>query len=229
MAFIVLEGLDGAGKSTQIRQLQEWLTDQGFTYEYVHFPRFTTPVYGDLIARFLRGELGAVDAVNPYLVGLIYAGDRREAAPMIRKWIDEQKVVIIDRYVTSNIAYQCAKLESEEEKKALREWILNLEYDTNAIPKPDITLFLDVPFAFTEKSLSENREGDDREYLKGKSDIHEASLDLQQAVRKVYVDESRYDPSFHVVDCSDPNGKMLSPEETFEKIKQLLLPPLCKQ
>ena len=226
MAFIVLEGLDGAGKSTQIRQLQEWLDEQGMAYEYLHFPRFATPVYGDLVARFLRGELGGVEEVNPYLVGLIYAGDRRDAAETIRRWLTQKKVVIIDRYVTSNIAYQCAKLESDDEKKALREWILNLEYNDHAIPRPDITLFLDVPFAFTEKSLSKNREGDDREYLQGKEDIHEASLKLQQEVRQVYLNEAEHDPTVKIVTCSDSNGHMLLPEQTFEKIKEYLKPIL---
>ena len=226
MAFIVLEGLDGAGKSTQIRQLQQWLEEQGKMYEYIHFPRFDTPVYGELVARFLRGELGSVDEVNPYLVALIYAGDRKEAAVAIHRWLTEKKVVIIDRYVTSNIAYQCAKLGASEEKNALREWILDLEYNENAIPKPDITLFLDVPFAFTEKSLAKNREGEDRDYLRGKEDIHEASLDLQQAVRQVYLNEAKEDPTVKVVNCSDENGRMLPPEKTFEKIKEYLNPIL---
>ena len=99
MPFIVLEGLDGAGKSTQVRMLQERLSAQGFAYEYLHFPRFDAPVYGELVARFLRGELGALDQVNPYLVALIYAGDRAEAAPMIRRWLEAGKFVIVDRYV----------------------------------------------------------------------------------------------------------------------------------
>lgn len=226
MAFIVLEGLDGAGKSTQIRQLQDWLAERGLMYEYIHFPRFDTPVYGELVARFLRGELGAVDQVNPYLVALIYAGDRAEAAVTIRRWLAENKVVILDRYVTSNIAYQCAKLASDDEKAALRQWILNLEYDEHAIPKPDITLFLDVPFAFTEQSLAKNREGGDREYLQGKEDIHEASLDLQQAVRRVYLAEAQHDPTVRVVDCSGPDGAMLPPEQTFERIKEYINPLL---
>lgn len=226
MAFIVLEGLDGAGKSTQIRQLQQWLDEQGKMVEYLHFPRFETPLYGDLIARFLRGELGAVDEVNPYLTALIYAGDRKEAAPLIRRWLNEQKVVIVDRYVSSNIAYQCAKLQGDAEKNALRTWIRELEYDMNGIPEPDMTLFLDVPFAFTEKSLAKNRQGDDRDYLQGKTDIHEDSLDLQQAVRQVYLAEAALDPAFRVVDCSDESGEMLKPEETFARIRECLAPVL---
>ena len=108
MSLIVLEGLDGAGKSTQIDLLQQLLASRGLRYEYLHFPRFDAPIYGELIARFLRGELGAVDAVDPYVVALLYAGDRADAAPVIRRWLDEGKFVILDRYVYSNVAYQCA-------------------------------------------------------------------------------------------------------------------------
>ena len=88
MALIVLEGLDGAGKSTQVNKLQQMLASCGIGYEYLHFPRFDAPVYGELIARFLRGELGEVGAVDPYIVALLYAGDRADAAPMIRNWLD---------------------------------------------------------------------------------------------------------------------------------------------
>ena len=110
--FIVLEGLDGAGKSTQIKRLTRFFEERGRECAYLHFPRFNAPVYGELIARFLRGEFGSASEVNPYLVALIYAGDRADAATMIRQWLDAGKVVILDRYVYSNVGYQCAKLEA---------------------------------------------------------------------------------------------------------------------
>lgn len=221
--FIVIEGLDGAGKSTQVALIRRLFEDRyRKPVEYLHFPRFDAPVYGDLVARFLRGELGALDEVNPYLVALIYAGDRQEAASMIRQWLAEGKAVIVDRYVYSNIAYQCAKLPPasvSRERAALKEWILNLEYGHNDIPRPDLSLFLDVPFAFTEKKLTEQREGDDRDYLNGKQDIHEASLTLQQNVREVYLSCAQDDPDFKVIGCSDPEtGAMLVPELIFTKI-----------
>lgn len=220
MAFIVLEGLDGAGKSTQVKMLQEYLESKGMGYEYLHFPRFDSPVYGDLIARFLRGELGALDRVNPYLVALIYAGDRHNAAGMIRGWLDEGKVVVADRYVYSNIGYQCAKVTNPVERKELRNWILNLEYEYNGIPVPDISLFLDVPFVFTKKKLADAREGDDRGYLNGKEDIHEASLALQESVREVYLEQSGRDERFKVIECVDADGGMPSKDKIFASIRE---------
>ena len=220
--FIVLEGVDGSGKSTQIANLQRLFAEQGIPTEYLHFPRFDAPYFGDLIARFLRGELGSVEQVDPYIVAMLYAGDRRDAAEMIRGWIAEGRVVICDRYVYSNIGYQCAKVAEKEERERLREWILSLEYDYFKIPRPNVSLFLDVPFAFTErKLLQEQREGDDRAYLHGKKDIHEQSMDLQRQVRQVYIDAAQYDEAMHVVDCSH-DGEMASPEEIFGRIKAVV-------
>lgn len=226
MPFIVLEGLDGAGKSTQVKMLQEYLNSKGHRYEYLHFPRFDAPVYGDLVARFLRGELGALDQVNPYLVALIYAGDRAEAASMIRSWLDEGKFVIVDRYVYSNVGYQCAKVDDPAEREQLRQWIVDLEYQHNAIPQPDLSLFLDVPFSFTQRKLTEQRDGDDRQYLHGKQDIHEASLSLQERVRRVYLDQVSHDSRFRVIECTDEHGEMRAPEAIFERIMAEVSPLL---
>ena len=202
--FIVLEGLDGAGKSTQIRMLRQLLAERGVESEYVHFPRFDAPVYGELIARFLRGESG----------------------PQIRAWIAEGKAVVLDRYVYSNVGFQCAKLPAGERRDRLAQWILDLEFGYNDLPRPDLSLFLDVPFAFTERKLTEVREGDDRDYLQGSRDIHEDALDLQRRVREVYLAAAAKDDSLRVVDCSDPSGAMGSPEHNFEKIRAVLAPIL---
>ena len=218
MPFIVLEGLDGAGKSTQLNKLISFLSQRGAKYEYLHFPRFDAPVYGDLIARFLRGEFGAVDQVSPWLVSLIFAGDRAEAAQMIRNWLAEGRYVITDRFVYSNIAYQCAKISDIRERTQLKEWILNLEFGHNGVPRPDVSLFLDVPFKFTEARLQSLREGDDRSYLNGAQDIHEQSLELQKRVREMYMECARNDEGLKVVDCSDGHGAMDTPENIFKKI-----------
>ena len=224
--FIVLEGLDGAGKSTQIKQLRALLQSRGIESEYVHFPRFEAPVYGELIARFLRGELGSVESVDPYIVALLFAGDRADMAPQIRKWEAEGKVVIVDRYVYSNIGYQCAKIADAEGQQRLKQWILETEYGYYNIPRPDLSIFLDVPFSFTAKSLTELRTGDDRAYLNGQSDIHESSLDLQQQVRRVYLEAAKTDACLKVVDCSNSEGGMDSPEGIFARIEALVLPLL---
>jgi len=225
--LIVLEGLDGAGKSTQIRKLQQSFADRGVESEYLHFPRFDAPVYGDLIARYLRGEFGDADRVDSYLVALIFAGDRADAAPMIRSWLAAGKAVILDRYVWSNVAYQCAKMKgTQEERRRLMRWILDLEYGHNRLPRPDLSLFLDVPFSFTEHKLAQMREGDDRSYLNGGRDIYESSLALQREVREMYLAAAGDDERLSVVDCSDASGAMETPEGIFARIVEALAPVL---
>ncbi len=215
--FIVIEGLDGAGKSTQVQRLIEWFESQDRSVKYLHFPRFDAPIYGELIAKFLRGEFGELEAVNPYLVALLYAGDRAEAAEMIRGWLRAGEVVVLDRYVLSNVAYQCAK--EKNDKAALKEWILDLEYTKNEIPRPDATIFLNVPFDFTKAKLEGERKGNDRDYLQGSRDIHEASLTFQQQVREVYV--NHHEPNYHIVDCAG-DGAMLPIEDIAAKILSII-------
>lgn len=218
--LVVLEGLDGAGKSTQVRLLREYLTQRTGALEYIHFPRYDAPVYGDLIGRFLRGEFGSIEAVHPQLVALLFAEDRHGAAPRIREALAAGKTVLLDRYVYSNIAYQCAKLSGAEERGRLRDWIFDTEYGTFNLPVPDLNLFLDVPIGFVKESLSRSRAGDDnRGYLAGAQDIHEADIAFQQSVRDLYLDQTRRDPRFLRIDCSDSAGAMLPPDAIFNKVR----------
>lgn len=220
--LIVLEGLDGAGKSTQVKKLREYLEKVTPSLEYIHFPRYGAPVYGDLISRFLRGDFGTNETVHPQLVALLFAEDRHGAGPGIRKALEEGKTVLLDRYVYSNIAYQCAKLHDVTERKNLRDWILTTEYGPFNLPRPDINIFLDVPIDFVKENLASHREGADRAYLEGTQDIHEASISFQKDVREMYLAETVSDPHFIRVDCSDKNGRMLSPGDIFQKVKDII-------
>lgn len=218
--LIVLEGLDGAGKSTQVKKLQNYIVSSGKKLRYLHFPRFDAPVVGDMIAKFLRGDFGDINQVDPMLVALLYAEDRRDAASMVRGWLEEGDVVLFDRYVYSNIAFQCAKIDDKQRASELRDWIFKSEYEDFAIPRPDINIFLDVPIGFVSSKLAEERKGDDREYLQGKSDIHEADITFQMKVRDVYLEQCQRDSSFIRIDCSDPQGNMLPADDIFEKIRK---------
>lgn len=220
--LIVLEGLDGAGKSTQVKKLREYLEKVTSSLEYIHFPRYGAPVYGDLISRFLRGDFGTNETVHPQLVALLFAEDRHGAGPGIRKALEEGKTVLLDRYVYSNIAYQCAKLHDVTERKNLRDWILTTEYGPFNLPRPDINIFLDVPIDFVKENLASHREGADRAYLEGTQDIHEASISFQKDVREMYLAETVSDPHFIRVDCSDKNGRMLPPGDIFQKVKDII-------
>ena len=218
--LIVLEGLDGAGKSTQLKMLREWLSSTGKNVKYLHFPRFEAPVYGDLIAKFLRGDFGAIDQVHPQLVALLFAEDRKDAAKEMREWLDNGDVVILDRYVFSNIAFQCSKLNNKSEQEELANWIFDHEFNTFAIPKPDLNIFLDVPIEFVDSKLKNSRSGDDRAYLDGKNDIHEANISFQIKVREIYLQQCDKHKNFIRIDCGSDSGIMLPAVDIFSEIKR---------
>lgn len=219
--LIVLEGLDGAGKSTQVHKLKNYLEGLNANLEYIHFPRYDAPVYGNLISKFLRGGFGPLEAVHPQLVALLFAEDRHTALPSIKRTLEQGGTVLLDRFVYSNIAYQCAKLDDPVEREEVKSWILDTEFGTFGLPRPDLNIFLNVPIDFVEESLSANRAGDDRDYLRGQKDIHEADIGFQKKVREMYLELADSDSGLKVVDCSDPCGRMLDADTIFAKIKTL--------
>ena len=220
--LVVLEGLDGAGKSTQVKKLRTYLESIFGNIEYIHFPRYDAPVYGDLISRFLRGDFGDNDTVHPQLVALLFAEDRHGAAPEMKEALKKGRTVLLDRYVYSNIAYQCAKLRNEAEAGSLRDWIFNTEYGNFGLPVPDLNIFLDVPIGFVEQKLKAGRNGQDRDYLEGAQDIHEADIEFQKKVRDIYRSQCELDPKFIRIDCSDERGAMLPPGEIFARIRSVV-------
>lgn len=218
--LIVLEGLDGAGKSTQVRMFREYLESVSPDVEYIHFPRYDAPVYGNLISKFLRGDFGPNESVHPQLVALLFAEDRRAAASRIRGTLEAGGTVLLDRYVYSNISYQCAKMPDGDGAEELREWILDTEYGKFGLPRPDLNIFLDVPISFVRHSLEKQRQGAERDYLNGGQDIHEADINFQKKVRDMYRRQAREDSRFITIDCSDQEGRMLPPENIFAKVRE---------
>lgn len=223
--IITIEGLDGAGKSTQINLLIERLKDLGIRHKFIHFPMLNKGFYGSLIAEYLRGDLGTVQNVHPKLVALLFAEDRNEHKAKLEQWLDEGYLIIMDRYVNSNIAFQCAKTNGVEEKAKLKNWILDFEFNHNNLPRPNLSFYLNVPFHHIETLLRAPRVGEDREYLNGKKDIHEESLSLQKNVYTEYLTLLREQSDFYEIECFGENLNWLLPEvihnRIFEKIELL--------
>lgn len=224
--IITIEGLDGSGKSTQIDLLTNRLNSIGIEHKFIHFPMLNKGKYGELIAEYLRGELGSLEHVHPKLVALLFAEDRNEHKALLKQWLAEGYLIIMDRYVHSNIAFQCAKTADHKNKKALKKWILDFEFNHNKLPVPDISFFLNVPFSHIEKSLKDTRTGEDRAYLNGKKDIHEDSLELQKNVYTEYLAMLEEEEKFFEINCfgsdSDWLGKDTIHEAIFQQIKLLL-------
>ena len=217
--IIAIEGLDGSGKSTQIELLTQHFEATGLDYRFVHFPMLNKGRYGTLIAEFLRGEFGALDEVHPKLVALLFANDRHEFKGQLQEWMDQGMVILMDRYVNSNIAFQCAKCKTQEEKNSLKEWILDFEFNYLQLPRPEVSFFLNVPLSNVEKSLQTERTGEDRDYLQGKTDIREDSFDFQKNVYTEYRQMVEEQADFELINCTNEAGAWLDPKS----ISQLII------
>lgn len=214
--LIVLEGCDSTGKSTQTQLITKYLQKNNYKYEYLHFPIYGNNEASVVVAAYLRGEFGENDKVNPIFVANIYAMDRFLYLPELQKKLNDNDVVLLDRYVFSNMAYQGAKYNTETQSKIMRDWIYQFEFEFLQLPQPDLNIFLDVPIEIIEKRLNTEREGEDRKYLNGKSDIHEKGIEYQRKVRENYLSLTEYN-NFKVIETGD-----LLPEEIFKKYEPLL-------
>ena len=225
--LICLEGLDGSGKSTQVKFVKKYLEDNNLKYKFFHFPMYGHNEFSNIIAKFLCGEFGGVKDVNPYFVANIYAMDRFMFLPELKEAIEKNDVVLLDRYVFSNLAYQGAKLESKE-REIIKNWIYDFEFKFLKLPYPDLSIFFDVPIDIIKKRLEDNREGEDRKYLNGGKDIHEENIEFQGKVRDNYLSLIG-SVNYHIVKCAlriedPPYSKwiILSPEEIFKSYRKSL-------
>ncbi|MFG0295069.1 MAG: dTMP kinase [Maioricimonas sp. JB045] len=183
MALLVaIEGIDGSGKGTQAARLQQSLESAGRTAALISFPRYDQTAFGQRIGEFLNGRFGKLDEVNPYLVSLLYAGDRFESKQVLLDAMENHEVVIIDRYVPSNIAHQGAKLPLDDRDDIIR-WIEQVEYDIYALPRPDLVILLDLPAESAQTLIAKKSA---RTYTDQAADLHEADLQYLINVRGLY-------------------------------------------
>jgi dTMP kinase len=214
--LIVLEGLDGAGKGTQLQLIKKYFEDNNLKYEYLHFPLYEENESGKVISSYLRGEFGDINSVDPIFVANIYGMNRFQYLPELQRKLNNNDVVLLDRYVFSNMAYQGAKYITQTQSQIMRDWIDEFEFGFLELPYPDLNVFFDVPIDLIEKRLTEKRNGNDRDYLKGKTDIHEKDIEFQKRVRENYLALKYYD-NFKVVETGN-----LLPEDIFNNYKNML-------
>lgn len=214
--LIVIEGLDGCGKSTQIERLPEVLSAKGLDSKIISFPDYKDPS-STLVKMYLAGEFGdKPDSVNAYAASLFYAVDRY--ASYKRHWADyynDGGVVISGRYVESNAYHQMAKLPEDEWEKYL-EWLYETEYQKTAIPKPDLVIFLDMPLEVASAMMSGRYCGDE-----SKRDIHEKDRQYLAACRKA-ANYAAKKCGWTVISCAE-NGKPRTIEAISEDIVACVL------
>jgi dTMP kinase len=211
--FIVLEGIDGSGKGTQLEMLARAFASRGIAFSQVSFPRYDG-FFGKLVARFLNGEFGLLDAVDPHFSALLYAGDRWESRPALEDDLAAGRTLLADRYIASNLAHQGARAPRETRGEFLA-WLKQLEFQLYALPAEDLVVYLRVPPDEAQRLVGEKAR---RDYTKLQRDLLESNLAHLQAASEVY-DELARQPNWVTIECYDPSAHALrSPEEIHREI-----------
>lgn len=194
--LIVIEGLDGSGKSTQLELLEQNLKTRGIDCKAVSFPNYQSPS-STLVKMYLGGEFGKnPNDVNAFAASVFYTVDRY--ASFKSDWgnyYTDGGTVVSGRYTTSNAVHQCSKLPENEWEKFL-DWLYDFEYNKIAIPKPDKVIFLDMPIEVSQKLLSKRYEGDE-----AKKDIHESDTEYLEKCRKAALFTAKYS-DWVIIPCS---------------------------
>lgn len=215
--LIVIEGLDGSGKTVQWKMLGQALKDKGQSVKFVDFPQYSSASAG-LINNYLRDIYGSANDVSPFASSLFYAVDRFDLAHNVRgnmtDWLNNGRIVLANRYTPSNGYHQGGKISDEEERKKFLHWLFNLEYKILGIPKPDLNIFLNVPLEVS-RVLREKR---------GATfyDAHESNeqhLINAESAFKTMVQE--FPEDFAVIECIR-DGELISKEEIHEKILKVV-------
>lgn len=192
-----MEGIDGSGKGTQAERLHQRLIESGTRSSLISFPRYADTLFGKAVGDFLNGRFGTLDEVNPFLVSLLYAGDRFESRAMLLETIANNDVVVLDRYVPSNMAHQASKLDGDERDELIR-WIEQIEYDIYNLPRADLIVLLDLPADAAQKLIALKQQ---RSYTDKTADLQEADAGYLERVREVYQQLAAEQPHWHRLDC----------------------------
>lgn len=218
--FIVLEGNQGLGKTTQARLLDQHLTARGIPHRLYCFPRYDS-FFGQMAAAFLRGEHGSVEATSPYFVALVFANDRLLVRDEIRAALDAGMLVLADRWVSSNLAVQASKFEHDTAREAFNQWVQEMEYTVFGQPQPDLTIYLRARPEITFKNL---RSRGKQDHLKGKADIEENSTRLIRASLEQYDRLAAALPGWVTLDLEQgaPEGEIVPVETAHQAIMRLL-------
>lgn len=217
--LVVIDGTDGSGKGTQTELLLKYLDSNNIRNKYIDFPRYYTSFHGQMVGRYLAGEFGSLESSSPYLTSLFYAMDRLTARDEIVDWLEDGNTVVANRYTTSSMAFQTARIEKDKRDEFIK-WLYDMEYKEHKLPKEDLVLFLYVPVEISQKLIDQKAS---RDYVAGKKkDINEANVAYQKEVLSLYLELAKKNKHWEVIKCVDSKGKLLSIEKVHDKVIEAL-------
>ncbi len=213
--FIAIEGIDGAGKRTQIELLSAALNTKHIRHTVFSFPRYDS-FMGRMVGRFLDGDFGPLDQVDPHFSALLFAGDRLEASEKLWEVLKSGGGIVADRYIGSNLAHQGARVPAEKREEFLH-WLEHLEYEVYGLPREGMVIYLRVPAEEAQRLVAQKAP---RGYTKKTRDLQEADLrHLQEAVRVYDFLAAREGSGWFTVECFDAAaGRMYPPEKIHQSV-----------
>jgi len=189
------------------------LSERNVPLSQISFPRYDG-FFGKLVARFLNGDFGPLDAVDAHFSALLYAGDRYEAKPGIESELSAGRTVLADRYIGSNLAHQGARVRRDDRGEFI-DWLKKLEYEIYSLPAEDLVIYLRIPVAEAHRLVGEKGA---RNYTKLRRDILESDIAHLKAAAEVY-DELARQPHWVRIECFDANACALrSPDAIHAEI-----------
>src|SRR5712671_6013924 len=209
--LIALEGIDGSGKRTQLDLLAHALDTRGLSTLRISFPRYESS-FGKLVARYLNGEFGSLETVDPHLSALLYAGDRLEAKSEIESALSAGKIILADRYIGSNLAHQSERVPPERRDEFLA-WLRNLEYGLYGLPVEDLVVYLHVPAVEAHRLVGMKSQ---RAYTSLRRDIQEADVSHLKQTSLIY-DRLATEPNWVRIDCTETVSGVLYPPEAIHR------------
>jgi len=209
--LIAIEGIDGSGKRTQVDLLTAGLRERGRSVLATGFPQYES-WFGKMVGQFLNGELGPLESVDPHFSALLYAGDRFEAKPRLETALNNGQIVLVDRYIGSNLAHQTARVDSAK-RASFQEWIEHLEYEVYGLPKEDLVLYLRVPAVEAQKLVALKSA---RSYTSAQKDLLEASLRHLEDAAQMY-DSLAKRANWNTIECFDGKRNQMRPAEDIAK------------
>ena len=221
--FIVIDGSDGSGKSTQYARLCDRFKAEKIAFETIKFPRYGQPS-AYFIEQYLQGKYGQVDEVPARRASVFYALDRYEARGHIQEQLKHGVAIVADRYVASNMGHQGAKMPNSNVRREFFEWLDDFEYNLMDVPRPDINIVLSVSDGQAARNIAKRAAESDHA-----SDIHEANPDFLRRSAEVYREICELFPDqYHRIDCMRNANEMLAANIIHNRIWTLVNAELQK-
>lgn len=217
----MIDGIDGSGKATQVKLLAKKLKKEGLKIKTIDFPRYYDNFFGKLIGAYLSGEYGDFSKMDPRIGSIFYAADRFESSQEMKKWIDEGFIVIADRYASANQIHQGGKISNAKERKEFMKWLEEMEHGIFKIPKPDLVIYLDVPFEISKSWLQKKVTQRKKKYLKGKVDVAEDNLLYLKNSRESALALQKQNRNWEKVECCKGDVCLL-PEQVHEEVRKVV-------